>query len=159
MVGSPAVVFGGLGPGMDMIAGIFGGEGGPPKGELLAEFQTWQNAQIFICDGAIKDVEFEKRIKELFLEYGVLDIDYWIAMESLQQELLRLNVHDRGGGVPAGREGPGRGLHPASVPGSGASRPQGQVHGAGPGTGTMWPLNYVFQAGRALEYEANRPLE
>ena len=77
---------------MDMIAGIFGGEGGPPKGELLAEFQTWQNAQILICEGAIKDVEFEKRIKELFLEYGVLDIDYWIAMESLQQELLRLNA-------------------------------------------------------------------
>ena len=74
-----------------MIAGLFGAKEGPPKTELLAEFQVWQNAQMVICDGAIRDVEFEKRIKELFLEYGVLNIDYWIALENLQQELLRLN--------------------------------------------------------------------
>jgi hypothetical protein len=84
-------LFGALGPAMDMVAGLFGPEEGPPKEEKLLEFQAWQNAQMVICDGQIADVEFEKRIKELFLEYGLLDIDYSIALENLHQELLRLN--------------------------------------------------------------------
>jgi PKD repeat protein len=79
-------VFGGVGPAIDLL----GPEEGPPKDELLLEFQAWQNAQMVICDGQIKDLEFEKRIKELFLEYGLLDIDYAIARENLHQELLRL---------------------------------------------------------------------
>jgi PKD repeat protein len=147
-------LFGALGPAMDMVAGLFGPEEGPPKEEKLLEFQAWQNAQMVICDGQIADVEFEKRIKELFLEYGLLDIDYSIALENLHQELLRLDgMRTRVEYLLAEKA---RAMAFTTLlyrdPGHRVLRDY-YMEMAQDSYDTA--LDYTFRAGRALEYEAN----
>jgi PKD repeat protein len=147
-------VFGALGPAMDMVAGLVGPEEGPPKEEKLLEFQAWQNAQMVICDGQIADLEFEKRIKELYLEYGLLDIDYAIALENLHQELLRLDgMKTRVEYLLAEKD---RAMAFSTLlyrdPGHRVLRDY-YMELAQDSYDTA--LDYTFRAGRALEYEAN----
>jgi hypothetical protein len=143
----------GLGASIDTIAGFLGGEE-VPKEEKLLEFQAWQNAQTVICEGEIADLEFEKKIKELFLEYGSLHIDYLIALENLHQELLRLEAAKTRVEYLLAEKA--RALAFTQLlyqdPGHRVLRDyymelaQNSYDRA---------LDWVFQAGRALEYEAN----
>jgi PKD repeat protein len=155
--GIVGAIGGALGPAIDLTAGLFGGEdtqAGPPKDELLLEFQAYQNAQVLICDGKIKDLEFETKIKELFLEYGPLQIDYTIGLENLHQELLRLQgMTTRAEYLLAEKD---RAMAFTQLlyqdPAHRVLRDQYMEEAQ---DAYDVAVGYVFQAGRALEYEAN----
>ncbi|MGC9335389.1 MAG: PKD domain-containing protein, partial [Anaerolineae bacterium] len=153
--GTAGAVGGALGPAVGLLATCFGGEAGPPKDELLLEFQSWQNAQVVICDGQIADLEFKKRIKELYLEYGLLNIDYTIALENLHQELLRLQ--GMGTRVEYLLAEQDRAMTFTQLlyqdPGHRVLRDYYMEEAQ---DAYDVAVGYVFQAGRALQYEANQ---
>jgi parallel beta-helix repeat protein/predicted outer membrane repeat protein len=144
----------GLGSTVDMVAGFFGVEEEPPKEEKLLEFQAWQNAQMVICEGQIADLEFEKRIKELFLKYGVLDIDYLIALENLHQELLRLEAKKTRVEYLMAEKARALAFTQLLYQDP-AHRVLRDYYMEMAQDAYDTALDWVFQAGRALEYEAN----
>jgi len=92
--GPEGAIAGGLWGMFDSVSNLFGlgAPKGPSKEERLLNFQTWQQGQMLICDGDVKDVEFEAHIKELFLGFGLLDVDLLVAQNNLQQEMVQLDA-------------------------------------------------------------------
>jgi PKD repeat protein len=93
--GPQGAVIGGLvglkDKGVDTFADAVGlkAEEGPPFEERIAKFQAWAQGQIVLNNKNIEVAKYQADLKDVILEYGGLEIDNLIQLNSLQQELAR----------------------------------------------------------------------